>query len=231
MEKPIEILPAILPKDFFELEDAVASVQSLVDMVQLDICDGKFTTSRTWPYTAGTPEADDIFAAILKEDRGLPGWNEVDYEVHLMVEDPDRRIADWVNAGATRIIVPSEKIQDIAHFITTYGEWVEILPCLNIETPVSVLAEYGHLLKSVQLMAIPKIGYHGAPFDERVIAKIKEVREKYPQVTIAVDGAVSEETLPLLSEAGATRFAVGSALFSSENYAQAIKNLKEAARL
>jgi ribulose-phosphate 3-epimerase len=226
----VEILPAILPKDYFELEDAIDSVRALVDEVQLDICDGVFAPSRTWPYTAGQPEEDDIFAEILAEDRGLPAWDDVDYEVHLMVNDPDRVVSDWVNAGATRILVPAERIQDMKGIVAQYQEWVEIAPSLNIETDISVIDSYANEIKSVQLMAIPKIGFHHAPFDERVLAKIQAIKEKYPHLVIAVDGAVNEETIARLALAGATRFAVGSAIFDAENYAQAIQQLKMAAR-
>ena len=64
----MEIIPAVLPKDFSELEEKVQMVVGLADTVQVDICDGKFVPTTTWPHK----RRDENFEAIIREDRGMP---------------------------------------------------------------------------------------------------------------------------------------------------------------
>lgn len=224
----IEIIPAILPKNYFELEEKADLVKGLVPMLQLDICDGKFVPSRTWPYFGADTNRDDIFAQIIAEDRGLPFWDEVDYEIHLMVTDPDQRVQDWVAAGAARILVPAETVQDLPDLVDRFGEWVEIGVNLNSETSEEVIAPYADRIRSVQCMGIKKIGFQGQPFEVSVLEKVSRIKARYPHITVSVDGGVNRETIRSLKEAGAARFAVGSALFSEGNIAQAIHDLERA---
>jgi len=63
-----EIIPAVLPKDFTELEDKVSLVQGSVKTVQIDVCDGQFTPLATWPYK----KTDDSFTKIVAQEEGLP---------------------------------------------------------------------------------------------------------------------------------------------------------------
>jgi len=248
----MQIIPAILPKDFADLEDHVAKVKSLVPLVQIDICDGQFTPSPSWPYK----KYDSNFDAITKEDRGLPFWEEVEYEFDLMVNKPEDIVEKYVAAGATRIVLHIESKGDIAEAIGKLEGKVEIGLALNIETPLKQLqvassklqtadnpvisanlfvipAKAGILSKFlvekvqyIQLMGIDNVGFQGQIFDEKVIAKIKEVKKKYPNLPIQIDGGVNQETAPLLLDAGADRLIIGSAIFESENVVEAIERFK-----
>ena len=75
-------------------------------------------------------------------------------------------------------------------------------------------------------MGIDSVGFQGQIFDEKVIAKIKEVKKIYPELTIQIDGGVNLETAPLLKAAGADRLVIGSAIFESENIVEAIEKFK-----
>ena len=77
-------------------------------------------------------------------------------------------------------------------------------------------------------MGIAKIGYQGEPFDERAPEQINQLRVKYPNLAISVDGGVSLETAPLLKAAGANRLVAGSAIFGASDIALAIRELKKA---
>jgi ribulose-phosphate 3-epimerase len=223
----MQIIPAILPKDFKDLEDHVAKVKGLVPLVQIDICDGQFTSLPSWPYK----KHDTNFDAITKEDRGLPYWEEVEYEFDLMVNNCQDVILTYVSAGASRIILHVESKGDIAKAIEMLEGKVEIGLALNIETPLDALESYSENLQEgkvqcIQLMGIDNVGFQGQIFDEKVIEKIEEVKKRYPALAIQIDGGVNLETAPLLKAAGADRLVIGSAIFESENIMEVIEEFK-----
>lgn len=217
MNKKVEIIPAILPKTFKGLEESVASIQGLVKSVQVDICDGKFTPNATWPYR----KHDDSFEMIIREQQGLPGWEELDYEFDLMVSKPFDVVDDWVKAGATRIIIHAES-EGVLETIKRLEGRVEIGLALNIETPISVIEPYKEIIQFTQCMGIRRVGFQGQTFDNEVIGKIKEIKSTYQNLSVSVDGGVSLENAKQLIEAGADRLVVGSAIFGSENIVDAV---------
>lgn len=223
MSSRIEIIPAVLPKDFFELEEKIGLVKDFVKTVQIDVCDGQFTPQPTWPYR----KHDDFFERIIHEEDGLPGWEKLNFEIDLMANKPEEKIEDWVQAGATRIILHAESKGDLADAIEKMSGRVEIGLALNVETPVSVIDQFKDKIQVVQLMGIDSIGFQHQPFDTKVIQKIQEVKAAYPELVVSVDGGVSLETAPQLLEAGAERLVAGSAIFGSDNYIEAIANLKK----
>jgi ribulose-phosphate 3-epimerase len=219
----MEIIPAILPKDFADLEDHVALVKGLVPLVQVDICDGQFTPSPSWPYR----KKDSNFDAIAKEARGLPFWEEVEYEFDLMVNNVQDAILDYVAAGASRIVLHAESKGDVAKAIDVLQGKVEIGLALNIDTPLDAVEPFKEKIQYIQLMGIDNVGFQGQSFDEKVIAKIRLVKEKYPDLAIQIDGSVNEKTAPLLRDAGAGRLIIGSAIFESDNIIETIERFKK----
>lgn len=218
----VEIIPAILPKDFQELEDKVSYVVGNADTVQVDICDGQFVHNITWPYK----KKDDSFNALLKQDAGLPGWEKLNYEIDLMVNYPEEVVDDWVVAGANRIILHEESDGSIQKAIEAIDNRVEVGLAFNIDTEIVVREG----ISSIQLMGISKIGFQGQEFNPKVIEKIKDARQKYPELPISIDGAVSLKTAEALIQAGADRLVVGSAIFNTENIFEAIENFQEIVR-
>jgi len=224
MNKKVEIIPAILPITWKEVENGVASIQGMVKSAQIDICDGKFAPNATWPYK----KRDDTFEMMIREERGLPGWEGLDYEFDLMVSDPAEIVDDWVTVGATRIIIHAES-NGIAEALGRLKDRVEIGLALNIETNINIIEPFKDAIKFVQCMGIRNVGFQGQIFDEAVIAKIREVKCKYPELLISVDGGVSLENAKQLIDAGADRLVVGSAIFDSENPIETLMELKDIA--
>ncbi|MES2216068.1 MAG: hypothetical protein V4481_02120 [Patescibacteria group bacterium] len=222
----IEIIPAILPKDYAEVEEKTSLVKGLVKLVQIDVCDGQFTPQATWPYK----KEDDSFEKILKEEDGLPGWEKLDFEIDLMVNSPEKVIEDWVMAGATRIVIHAESRGSVLDAVDNLVDRVEIGIALNIDTPVEALEPYANKIQFVQCMGIDQIGFQGQEFDERVIEKVREVKEMYPDLLVSIDGGVTLETGAQLVEAGADRLIVGSAIFGSDNFTEAIQKFKALGR-
>jgi ribulose-phosphate 3-epimerase len=222
MSKRTEIIPAILPKDFAELEDKIGMVKDFVKMVQIDACDGQFTPSASWPYR----KEDDTFEKIIHEEEGLPGWQALNFEIDLMANKPEDLVDDWVIAGATRIVIHAEAKGDVAGAIAKLADRAEIGLALNIDTPLDAIEPHRNAIQFIQLMGIDHIGFQGQGFDEKVLGKVKEAHIKYPALPISVDGGVSLETAQQLIDAGADRLIVGSAIFQSDNFIEAIQNFK-----
>src|ERR1035437_10090549 len=141
----MQIIPAILPKDFKDLEDHVARVKGLVPLVQVDICDGQFTPSPSWPYK----KHDSNFDAVTKEDRGLPFWEEVEYEFDLMVNNCQDVILTYVSAGASRIVLHVESKGNVVEAIEKLEGKVEIGVALNIDTSLEQL-------EAIKKLVIPR---------------------------------------------------------------------------
>ncbi len=223
MRKSIEIIPAILPKDFAELQDKVELIKGFVKTVQVDVCDGQFVPNASWPYK----KRDDTFEKLLIEDEGLPAWKELNYEFDLMINKPEEVVADWVTAGAMRVIIHVEARGNIQEAVTLLRDRAEIGLAINIETPVNVLDPYISQIQFVQCMGIDNIGFQQQKFDEKVLDKVKEIRAKHPGISISVDGGVSLENAAKLIAAGADRLVVGSAIFNSDNAIDAIQRFKK----
>jgi len=223
----MEIIPAILPAHFAELEQKVAQVRAAdiaeLTTIQIDICDGKYTPSATWPYR----KPDQSFEAILREERGLPGWEYFDFEIDLMARDPEKHIGDWLTAGASRVIVhldalsadTAAAVAELGRIIVHLRGLVEVGVAVGIETSTeslrAVAAAHKADIAVVQCMGIAHIGFQGQPFDERVLAKIAEVKAFFPDVPISVDGGVNFDTIGLLASAGVERMVAGSVVFGA----------------
>ena len=228
----MEIIPAIMPKNYEDLKNKVARLRGLVSIVQIDIMDGVFVRARTWPYDE-MENPSPRFQNILREEEGLPFWEEIDYELDLMVSRAHENFDLFLKLGAKRIIFHVEAEGDVELFreflegIDLYiREHTQIGVAINTTTPISSIKNLISHIDFIQCMGIEKIGYQGEPFDERVINQIKTLRNEYPEVTISVDGAVNFETAPRLIEAGANRLVTGSAIWKSDDVPGAIMELQ-----
>ena len=234
-----EIIPAIMPDSFFDLEKKAAQVRSLVPLVQVDIMDGKFVKSKSWPYRNAGKADEEHFLAMVNQDETLPFFDELDYEIDLMIGEPEIHIDEWLPLGASRLIFHIESIVDLeafwAHDIWKEGardiggqKVIEVGFAINPDTPLETLIPYLPKLDFVQVMGIARIGYQGEAFDERAFEVINKIRALYPNIPISVDGAVSLKTAALLKAAGATRLVSGSAVFGSEDIKLAVEGLRNA---
>lgn len=236
----IEVIPAILPEDIEEIREKMSFVNGIVNIVQIDVCDGRFVPSVGWPYK----NDEGSFEKIVAEEEGFPFWDSLDFEVDLMVENPENVVEEWVNAGAKRIVLHIESSENILELVKKLrGEYgysgdnplsIDIGLALNIETPNEELYEFLNtqangrsLIDFVQFMGIREVGFQGQVFDDNVLGKIRELRGMFPEAIISVDGGVSYETAPLIIEAGVNRLISGSAVFDSTDIKGSIDELKK----
>jgi pentose-5-phosphate-3-epimerase len=107
----------------------------------------------------------------------------------------------------------------------------EIGIAVLMDTPLSAIMPYASLCDEILVMTIATVGKQGIPFDERGIARVRELRERLPRMTIAADGGISEKNIHQLAEAGASRFCIGSAIEKQSDPAAAYTQLCTAAAL
>lgn len=225
-----EIIPAVLAKDINDLRQKIANVVNISHIVQIDMCDGKFVESQSWPM-----QRDDIASTslILEEEEGMPYWENLDFEFDLMIKDAIKQFDFFVRLGAKRIIFHLEaenelELKDFINSIDPYTrENLEIGIAINTTTNIEKLDSLINSIDFVQCMGIEHLGFQGEPFDERVLVQIKDLKSKYSDLIISVDGSVNEETAPLLVEAGANRLVAGSVLMRSFDVRETIKELEE----
>lgn len=227
-----EIIPAILPKNYEDLKNKIALVRGIVPVVQIDICDGIFVPSKTWPFSTGGA-GDYNFQRILNEEEGMPFWENVDFELDLMVADAVENFDIYTKLGARRIIFHIEAVGDLKEFknflegMDIYiREAMEIGLALNIKTPLEWIFPLINYVDFVQCMGIDKVGFQGQEFDEKVLENIKTLRKKFPDLIISIDGGVNFETAPALINAGISRLIVGSSIFNTDDIIRTIEEFE-----
>ncbi len=213
-----EIIPAVLAKDYIDLNQKVAKYINIAKIVQIDICDGLFVESTSWPM--GKSDLDSV-NEILEEEEGLPFWKEIDYELDLMVLNAHKKFDFFMRLGAKRIIfhLEAEEEKSFKEFLESmdpyYKDNIEIGLAINTTTPIEKISQFINYIDFVQCMGISKIGFQGQNFDEKSLTQIKLLREKYPELKITVDGGVNENTAKKLLSNGADSLIVGSVLLNS----------------
>lgn len=223
------IVPAIIPGSYEDIVETLRPLRSVADRIQIDIMNGTHTPGRSWPYDSTDKTS---FDALMSGSTGLPYWEAFDYEADLLLREPERYIDDWVKAGVTSCIVHVETTSALEEIFARQEAWgIGIALALLPSTESNVLAPWIEQAEFVQCMGSDTIGFHGVPLDERVVEKLEDIHARWPEVTIGVDIGVSEETLPTLMAAGATRFAVGSAVLEAAEPKVAYNTLVDIATL
>lgn len=213
----VKIAPSILSADFMRLGEEIKTAETAgADMLHIDIMDGNFVPN----ITIGP----SIVEAIRKTTR-LP------LDVHLMIEEPERYIKDFIKAGADYLTVHIEAsvhIHRTVHWIKDSGLKAGV--SLNPATPVWSLDNILHDVDLILLMSVNP-GFGGQEFIPQVIEKIKTLKgiltEKKLPVLIEVDGGVKYDNARDVADAGADILVMGSAFFNSGNYKTTMERLRE----
>jgi ribulose-phosphate 3-epimerase len=233
------IVPAILTTSREDLEQKLLQLAGVVSDVQIDIIDGRFAGPATWPYTElGANTTADTLSKIFPEGDMLPYADQLQYEMDLMVLDPEKVTGLWIEAGAVRMTIHVESTNYLPKAITDlqvrYGHAKDFAPgllslglAINIGTELSILEPFLADADYVQFMGIATIGKQAQPFDKQVLRKIAQFKNKHPKMTIQVDGGVSLETAPALLSAGVDRLIVGSAIWKAKNLQDEIEKFNQ----
>lgn len=205
----IPIVPALIPQSLEHAKETISKLNFSRE-IQLDLVDGVFAPTTSWPYDpVGDPMA-------LK-----PLLDQFTLEVDLMVSQPLDAAEAWLRAGADMLVfhVESIPLDDFKWFAEHCRCTVGV--AAHGDTTVEAVSEYAAYADYIQLMGIREIGAQGQPFDNTVLNRITSLHATFPDLLIAVDGSVNDETIVSLKQAGATRMIVGSAIVKQPDPAAA----------
>jgi ribulose-phosphate 3-epimerase len=212
----IRIAPSILSADFAALADDIAKVETGgADQLHLDVMDGRFVPN----LTIGPV----VVAAIRKRTR-LP------LDVHLMIVEPERYVADFVAAGADMVTVHAEACPHLQRNLAQVRELgAKAGVALNPSTSPEVLR---YVLDDLDLVLVMSVnpGFGGQAFLPGTYPKLRELRRLLDgrPVDVAVDGGVKVDNARALAEHGASTLVAGSAIFAAPDPAAVIAKLRTA---
>lgn len=205
----IKIIPAILAKSYNEFENMIRKIEPYADLVQLDIADGEFVPNKTI----------NGYEELMKIETKL------NFEIHLMVNNPEVVIDKWLKTKAVRYLVHAESIDGLDALINQLkGNGREVGCVLNPGTDYAAIEPYLDNIDLVQFMTVDP-GFYGSPFLPEVLEKIRNFHTQFPGKIIQVDGGINPETVKLVEEVGASQAAVGSYIFKSDNVEKALSDL------
>ena len=205
--------PSILSADFTKLGEEIETIDNAgAEYIHVDVMDGMFVPSISY----GMP--------VIKSIRKSTGKV---FDVHLMISEPIRYIADFAASGADMITVHVEACSDVVATIEKIREYkLKVGITLNPDTPVSAIKLYLNRVDMVLIMSVNP-GFGGQKFITSSVDKIKEVKRLRDELNLSydieVDGGINIDNLATVLEAGANVIVAGSAIFRGD----AAENVKK----
>src|SRR5580658_7548249 len=215
----VEIVPSILSANFARLADEIARVErGGATMLHLDVMDGHFVPN----LTIGPPVVESIRKCTRSH-----------LDVHLMIENPERYVTDFVKAGANSVLVHYEACRHLdgtLQLIREAGAMAGVV--LNPATPVSVLEDVLEVVDYVLLMSVNP-GFGGQKLIPYVLEKVRKLvemrRAKKLRFPIEIDGGVHLDNLATVVRAGCDWLVTGSAIFHSTDPEGTVREMRKIA--
>jgi ribulose-phosphate 3-epimerase len=213
------IAPSILAANFARLGDEVEAVMTAgADLIHFDVMDNHYVPNLT------------IGPLVLESLRKSGIRHTMD--VHLMVKPVDRLIGDFVNAGADIISVHPESTEHLHRTLCSIREGgARAGLVFNPATPIAVLEEVIHLVDLVLVMSVNP-GFGGQGFITESLHKVEQARALIDRsgrdIRLEIDGGIKAANIASAARAGADTFVAGSAIYGAQDYAVAIRELRQA---
>jgi ribulose-phosphate 3-epimerase len=215
----VEIAPSILAANFARLGEEVRTVQEAgADVIHVDVMDGHFVPN----ISIGIPVVES-----LRKATRLP------LDVHLMIEQPETYIEEFIRAGADRVLVHEEATVHLDRALAMIREHgAQAGAAINPATPVAMLAEVLDKVDTVLVMSVNP-GFGGQKFIPGSFEKIRQLNQLRARYNagfrIEVDGGVDLENIASLAQAGANTFVAGTSIFHTSDPAAATRELRKLA--
>ena len=205
------IAPSILSADFSKLGEEIKKVEKYADWIHIDVMDGHFVPNIT------------IGPVVVKSLRKI---TSIPFDVHLMINEPEKYYMDFIKAGADILTVHAEATHSLYRLIKEIKKYCKVGVALNPATP---LTSVENIIGEIDLLLIMTVepGFGGQKFIDGMIKKIKRAR-KMMHGYLSVDGGVNGGNAAILKKAGVDVLVAGSYIFKSKNYKNAIESLRKA---
>ncbi|CEP64980.1 ribulose-phosphate 3-epimerase RPE1 LALA0_S15e01750g [Lachancea lanzarotensis] len=222
MVRPI-VAPSILASDFANLECGCHKVINAgADWLHIDVMDGHFVPN----ITLGQPIVASLRKAVPRVDDTSSSKPKAFFDCHMMVESPEKWVADFAKCGADQFTFHYEATKDplaLVKLIKSHN--IRAACAIKPGTPVDVLFELGPHLDMALVMTVEP-GFGGQKFMIDMMPKVEALRNKFPQLDIQVDGGLGKDTIPHAAKAGANVIVAGTSVFTAENPTEVISFLK-----
>ncbi len=205
------IAPSVLSADFAHLAEAAQMVEKCgAKYLHIDVMDGHFVSNIT---------LGPVVVQCLR-----PFCKSV-FDVHLMIENPEKYINAFADAGADIITIHLESTDDVQGTIDKiHAKGKKAGITIKPKTPIESVFPYVDAVEMVLIMSVEP-GFGGQSLIPECLDKIRVLREKYPNLDIEIDGGVKVDNIDKVYESGANIIVAGSAVFCSDNPAKVIESM------
>lgn len=216
----MNIIPAILPHSFEEIQEKCSRVNGLVNKIQIDICDGFFGRERTWMPSGGE---------ILPEGFA--------FEFDIMLNDWKISVEKCLNFNPFSIVahVDTFSDDDISYLVNLISPHsiklgISVSNDKSLDFHIDMIRRFRLLYSNIfiQVMGIQKIGEQAQMFDEESLNRIKYLKQNFGDILVQVDGGMNPTTVLRVSDVGAESVVVGSYIFGREDAGASLSEINSA---
>ena len=207
------IAPSLLSANFSCLGEEIKKIEEAkADWLHLDVMDGNFVPNITFG------------ACVIKSIRKI---TDMPFDVHLMIDSPEKHYLDFLEAGADIITVHAEATKSLYRLLEEIGRNCKVGVALNPATSLSAVENVLDIIDLLLIMTVEP-GFGGQSFIDGMVKKVSMAKKMIGRrkIYLAVDGGVNDKNAKILKKAGANVLVSGSYIFKSKNYKEAVKKLR-----